>query len=63
TKPKKLETLIVKTASVKDWSSRGKEEKPEPPKRPGVNLDELRKSLQESLSKLQKKEEDKKEEK
>lgn len=63
TKPKKLETLIVKTASVRDLFNRRKEEKPEPPKRPGVNLDELRKSLQESLGKLQKKEEDKKEEK
>ncbi|MFA5024666.1 MAG: type IV secretion system DNA-binding domain-containing protein [Patescibacteria group bacterium] len=62
TKPKKLETLIVKSASVKDLFGRGKEEKPELPKRPGVNLDELRKSLQESLGKLQKKEEDKKEE-
>lgn len=62
TKPKKLETLIVKTASVRDLFGRRKEEKPEPPKRPGVNLDELRKSLQESLGKLQKKEEDKKEE-
>ncbi|HOX21417.1 MAG TPA: type IV secretion system DNA-binding domain-containing protein [Candidatus Paceibacterota bacterium] len=62
TKPKKLETLIVKSASVKNLSSREKEEKPEFPKRPGVNLDELRKSLQESLGKLQKKEEDKKEE-
>ncbi len=62
TKPKKLETLIVKTASVKDLFAKGKEEKPEPPKRPGVNLDELRKSLQESLGRLQKKEEDKKEE-
>ena len=62
TKPKKLETLIVKSASVKDLFSKGKEEKPEPPRRPGVNLDELRKSLQESLGKLQKKEEDKKKE-
>ena len=63
TKPKKLETLIVKTASVKDLFTKGKEERPELPKRPGVNLDELRKSLQESLGKLQKNQEEKKEEK
>lgn len=59
TKPKKLETLIVKTASVRELFNRGHEEKPEPPKRPGVDLDELRKSLQESLGKLQKGSEDK----
>jgi len=55
TKPKKLETLIVKSATSRELLPE-KEVKPEPPKRPGVNLDELRKSLQESLEKLKSKE-------
>jgi CxxC-x17-CxxC domain-containing protein len=51
TKPKKLETLIVKKASLQE-SGR---QKIKPEKKSSADLDELKKSLQESLQKLQEK--------
>jgi CxxC-x17-CxxC domain-containing protein len=51
TKPKKLETLIVKKASLQE-SGR---QKIKPEKKSAANLDELKRSLQESLQKLQEK--------
>jgi len=50
TKPKKLETLIVKKASLQEEGR----QKIRPEKKSSADLDELKKSLQESLKKLQK---------
>jgi len=52
TKPKKLETLIIKKASTRDGNE---EKKIRPDKKSSANLDELKKSLQDSLRKLQEK--------
>ena len=53
TKPKKLETLIIKKASTgKDGNE---QKKIRPDKKSAANLDELKKSLQDSLRKLQEK--------
>lgn len=59
TKPRKMEGVIMK--SITNRGTLQERPKSEPPKKAGVNLDELRKTLQESLQKLQNKEDKKNE--